>query len=187
MSTRSWQAWRCGELLGAASGTEVRLTWSGRPGAGAWSGWVVQWHDGPTEEQMRQTAADLLGPVEGPRADELSYGRCLSAEGEAIALLLWLQGHPRALRSVGAVHLVAARDEVAYPERADADTRARAAELLARGRGSLGYEVLRELAGHARCGWAGVTAWLDGPMTPVVDLAAERARRRGMPSRRRRS
>ncbi|MGD9531998.1 hypothetical protein [Pseudonocardia sp.] len=186
MSTRSWDAWRCGELLGAATGTEVRLTWSGRPGTGAWSGWVVQWHDGPTEAQMRATAAELLAVGVGPPADELSYGRCLTAEGEAVALLLWLAAHPRALRSVGAVHLVAARDEVPYPERADDDTRARAVELLARGGGRLGYEVLRELARHARCGWAEVTAWLDGPVAPVVDLGAERARRRGTSRRRRR-
>lgn len=178
MSSRAWQVWRCGELLGAASGTEVRLEWAGRPGTGPWSGWVVHWHDGPTETQMRATATGLFATGEGPPTDELSYSRCLTTEGEAVALLLWLEAHPQAQREVGAVHLVAARDEVPYPERADADTQARAAALLARGGGSLGYDVLRELARHARCGWPAVTAWLDGPAAVVVDLAAERDRRR---------
>ncbi|MGQ0576717.1 MAG: hypothetical protein ACT4RN_21325 [Pseudonocardia sp.] len=183
MSTMSWYAWRCGELLGAVSGVRVRLAWSGRPAGGMWGGWVVQWCDGPTEAQMRALATqrldglDSAGPVP---ADDLSYGRCLSTTGEAAALLIWLERHPSALREVGAVHLVAARDEVPYPERADERTRARARALLARGHGTLGYEVLRELARHARCGWPAVLRWLDrGCVGPgVVDLAAERERRR---------
>jgi len=181
VSRVSGQAWRCGELLTAACGVPVRLAWSGRPAGGCTGrgGWVVQWRDGPIESQMRAVAADRL-----PRADvglcveDLSYGRCLSTCGEAIALLVWLEGHPDALREVGAVHLVAARDEVPYPERACEGTQARARALLARGGGTLGYEVLRELAGRGRCGWAAVTAWLDTGPAPIVDLAAERARRR---------
>lgn len=179
MSTISWRAWRYGELLTAACSVQVRLEWSGRRCGGQWGGWVVQWHDGPTEAGMRAAVRDLPyvdGPA--PTADELSYGRCLSSQGEAIALLLWLAAHPDALREVGAVHLVAARDEVAYPERADECTQARARALLARGGGALHYEVLRELAGRARSGWPVVTAWLDAGRGEVVDLAAERERRR---------
>jgi hypothetical protein len=183
VSTVSGQAWRCGELLAVATGVPVRLAWSGRPTggcSGAWGGWVVQWRDGPTESQMRSVAADRLpGAGVGLCVADLSYGRCLSSSGEAIALLLWLEGHPDALREVGAVHLVAARDEVPYPERACEVTQARARALLTRGGGTLGYEVLRELAGRGRCGWAAVAAWLDaGPAAPIVDFAAERARRR---------
>ena len=182
MSRVSDQARRCGELLTGACGVPVRLAWSGRPAGGCsgqWGGWVVQWRDGPTESQMRAIAADCLAPADvGLCVSDLSYSRCLSPCGEAIALLRWLEGHPDALREVGAVHLVAARDEVPYPERACADTHARARALLARGGGTLGYEVLRELAGRGRCGWVAVTAWLDTGPTPIVDLAAERARRR---------
>lgn len=183
MSTVSRQAWRYGELLGAACGVPVRLEWSGRPTGGRRGGWVVQWRDGPTEAQMRAVAAEVLFPAgDAPRpTDELTYSRCLSIPGEATALLLWLERHPEALGDVGAVHLVAARDEVPYPERADALTLARSRSLLLRSRtGTLGYEVLRELAGRARSGWAAVVAWLDaGPeVSAIVDLAAERARRR---------
>ncbi len=190
MSTVSGQAGRYGELLGAACGVQVRLAWSGRPAVGVWGGWVVQWRDGPTEEQMRAAATDILPPKQGcspasvaAPAAELSYSRRLSAEGAASALLIWLECHPDALRAVGAVHLVAARDEVPYPERADDRTRHRAQALLGRSpSGMLGYEVLSELAGHGRCGWAEVAAWLDGwrhdQASAVVDLATERMRRR---------
>jgi len=181
------QAWRYSELLGAACGVDVQLVWSGRPIDGAWGGWVVQWRDGPTETQMRTVATNTL-PAEPcvatgsiPPAAELSYSRCLSTVGEATALLIWLEGHPEALRAVGAVHLVAARDDVPYPERADDLTRRRADALLGRSTsGAVGYDVLRELAGRGRCGWASVTSWLDaGCAAPMVaDLASERARRR---------
>lgn len=174
---RSWQVRRAGELLGAACGVEVRLHRVGRAHAGPWGDWVVHWHDGPTEGQMRRAARRLL-PGGGPRADELGYSRSLSTQAEAAALLLWLADHPSALRAVGAVHLVAARDDVPYPERADEPTRSRADALLLHGGGRLGYEVLSELAGRARGGWPAVTRWLDTPAAPVVDLAAERVRRR---------
>lgn len=132
---------------------------------------------------MRRVAADTLpcpdgssGPVP---AAELSYSRCLSTLGEATALLIWLERHPDVLRDIGAVHLVAARDEVAYPERVDDVLRRRARALLCRSpSGTVGYEVLRELSGPGRRGWVAVQEWLDGPAPMVVDLAAERARRR---------
>lgn len=186
MSTMSWQAWRYGELLGDACGVPVRLEWSGRPTGGLWGGWLAQWRDGPTEAQMRAIAADVLPRLDGdvPPAQELSYSRCLSTTGEATALLLWLERHPEALSDVGAVHLVAARDDVSQPERADGLTLARARSLLLRSpSGTLGYEVLRELAGRARCGWPAVLTWLDDglDLPTVVDLAAERARRRNSP------
>lgn len=184
MSTMSGQAWRYGELLGAACGVQVQLEWSGRPTGGVWGGWVVQWRDGPTEARMRAHAGDLLPrspepPAAAPAA-ELSYSRSLSPLGEAAALLLWLKHHPDALTEIGAVHLVAARDEVPYPERADDLTVTRARALLARSpSGALGYDVLRELAGRGRYGWAAVASWLDTEMRgSVVDLSAERSRRR---------
>lgn len=187
MSTVIGQAGRYGELLGAACGVQVRLAWSGRPTEGAWGGWVVQWCDGPTEVQMRALATDTLpvprGGAPQASAGELSYSRRLSTQGEASALLIWLECHPDVLGAVGAVHLVAARDEVPYPERSDDRTRRRAQALLDRSpSGMLGYEVLSELAGRGRCGWAAVVAWLDGcrhgQAPAVVDLATERTRRR---------
>jgi hypothetical protein len=186
VSTTSREAWRFGELLSKACGVEVTVEWSGRPAPGTWGGWVVQWCDGPTESEMRATAAEILpgaGGANSTVAAELSYGRRLSNLHEATALLLWLERHPDEAPQVTAVSLVAARDEVSYPERADARTQRRARALLDHSpSGTLGYEVLRELAGHARCGWPAVPAWLDkvacAAAADVVDLAAERARRR---------
>lgn len=186
MSTRSRQAWQFGDLLGVACDVEVRVEWTGRPGSGGWAGWVVQWCDGPTEAQMRAAAADVLPRAGGTCstvATEASYSRSLTTVGEAIALLIWLERHPDDVPEVTAVSLVAARDEVSYPERADALTRRRARALLSRSpNGTVGYDVLRELAGHARCGSAAVPVWLDrvacAAVPEVVDLAAERARRR---------
>jgi len=177
------QALRCEELLGAACGVRVRMEFSGRPAPGLWGGWVVQWCDGPTEAQMRAVAAQVLPPTgdRTPPADQLSYGRCLSTVGEATALLMWLEAHPEALVGIGAVHLLAARDEVPYPERADGLARARSRSLLRRSpSGTLGYDVLLELATRGHRGWGTVLAWLDtaADPPPVVDLAVERARRR---------
>lgn len=181
MSARSRQGWQFGEQLGAACGVEVRVEWLGQPSGGG-AGWVVQWCDGPTEAQMRAAAATVVPQVDGS-AGAVDYSRNLTTVGEATALLIWLECHPDGAVQVGAVTLVAARDEVSYPERADAQTRRRAGALLSRSpSGTVGYEVLCELARHARGGWSGVPVWLDevaGTATPdVIDLAAERARRR---------
>ena len=183
MSATARQAWRFAELLGTACGVEVTVACSGRPGGGTWGGWVVQWSDGPTEAEMRGIAAAVLPAAggSGSTAAELSYCRRLSAFGDATALLVWLRRHSGAAE-VSAVSLVAARDEVSYPERADAATLRRARTLLGRSpSGTVSYDLLRELAGHARGGVEEVQRWLDDvdrAATGVVDLAAERARRR---------
>ena len=132
---------------------------------------------------MRGIAAAVLPAAggSGSTAAELSYCRRLSAFGDATALLVWLRRHSGAAE-VSAVSLVAARDEVSYPERADAATLRRARTLLGRSpSGTVSYDLLRELAGHARGGVEEVQRWLDDvdrAATGVVDLAAERARRR---------
>lgn len=180
MSTMSREARCYGELLGAAAAAHVRLKFTGGPAPG-WAAWVVQWHDGPTEAQMRALAARVLPrPTPGALlADQLGYCRCLSTVGEATALLMWLRAHPDALADVCAVHLVAARDEVPYPELADELIRIRARALLLRcPSGTVGYEALRALAARARGGWGAVTAWLDAGSDAPIDLGAERLRRR---------
>ncbi|MGH3565624.1 MAG: hypothetical protein ACRDRH_06250 [Pseudonocardia sp.] len=181
MSARSRQGWQFGEQLGATCGVEVRVEWLGRS-SGGWAGWIVQWCDGPTEVQMRAAAAAVV-PRVGGSTSTVDYSRNLTTVGDATALLIWLECHPDGASQVSAVSLVAARDEVSYPERADVRTLRRARALLSRSpSGIVGYEVLRELARHARGGWAQVPVWLDevacARVPDVIDLAGERVRRR---------
>lgn len=140
-----------------------------RPG-----GWRIEWQDGPTASEMRDSAVRLASKeLTGFDVKVLLFDRQMSMHTMAIALLLHLDQTPNAatVASRTMKHRVAKR--ASYPERAEQIWQDRAHKVVA-----MEDEFYARLR-HAAGGWAPTLQWLDdlADNLCVTSLAEYRIRR----------
>lgn len=164
--SRSRQLHRLAYTLSERIGGKVEFVYDGPRTKSGDGGWIVQWAEGPTSDQMRELVARVAEQVSAGALPELRYSRSMSSHGEAVTLLLWLQEDPNHadFHESGAADI--ASSAVGYPDRADEIWHRRADALLqldtATGGGQLAIAAVRTLLSRIRDdGWQSTLLWLD--------------------------
>jgi hypothetical protein len=165
MTSRSRQAVRLVELLRRRSGVRVDCSWWGNGRDGRYSGWHLEWPDGPTVPEMRGLVCELTAQVPAVAGAGLHYDRSETELGKTVALLRYLGAHPEYAPVATPVTASLAFDEISYPERSEDTWLYRAEGLLlldsSPDHPRLTAESLRELASRAELGWDVALSWLD--------------------------
>ncbi|HEX4252805.1 MAG TPA: hypothetical protein VH008_33390 [Pseudonocardia sp.] len=166
MTSRSRQAVRLVELLRRRSGVQVECAWWGLGRDHRYSGWHLEWVDGPTEPEMRALVCEFKAQVPAIDAVGLHYDRSETELGKTVALLRYLCVRPEYAADATPVMASLAFDKISYPERSEEIWLYRAEALLLLDSSPvhprLTAESLRELASRAELGWDEVLSWLDG-------------------------
>lgn len=165
MTLRSRQAVRLVELLRRRSGVRIECSWWGNGRDHRYSGWHLEWPDGPTVPEMRSLVCEFKAQVPAVDAVGLHYDRSETELGKTVALLRYLCVRPEYAPEVTPVMASIAFDEISYPERSEDTWLYRAEALLlldsSPDHPRLTAESLRELASRAEHGWDEVLLWLD--------------------------
>lgn len=95
MTSRSRQAARLAQLLGAATERRVIATYDG-PRKGQYGGWHLEWVDGPTRDRMRALATEFADQAPDLDLDEVRFYRAQSDTGAHVVAAVAGPGpHPR--------------------------------------------------------------------------------------------
>jgi hypothetical protein len=167
--SRSRQLHYLAHTLSERIGCKVEFVYDGPRTKSGDGGWIVQWAEGPTSDQMRELVARVAEQVSAGALPELRYSRSMSSHGEAVTLLLWLQEDPNHadFHESGAADI--ASSVVGYPNQADEIWHRRADALLrldtATG-GLLAIASVRTLLSRIHDGgWPSALLWLDSLAT----------------------
>lgn len=165
MTSRSRQAVRLVELLAQRGGVRTECSWWGNGRDGRYSGWHLEWTDGPTVPEMRSLVCELKAQVPAIDGSALHYDRSETELGKTVALLRYLGAYPEYASVATPVMASIAFDETSYPERSEDTWLYRAEALLlldsSPDHPRLTAESLRELASRADLGWDEALGWLD--------------------------
>jgi hypothetical protein len=175
VSARSRQAAQLAYFLEQRAGLHrVECVWMGAGTDRAYSGWQLQWIDGPTPQEMRGLVAQLADQAPALGTADLRYSRGRTDLAEAAALLRYLDDHPDEAMDANTFTVDAAFTATSYPESSldPWPQRARALLSLSQHASLHTGDALPALIRRIRAdGWNGAIAWLDAIAASADDPA----------------